>query len=293
MIFPPADAAAPPRTRVKICGLTHPDDAALAVALGADALGLNFHPGSPRCLDPARDGAWLRALPAGVRRVAVLVNPDRDGIRRLLGEGLVDAVQLHGDEDEAFCLSPWRKKASPSPRRSGCATPTACAEWSGSTPRTWCSTPSGPASTAARGTRWTGRSRRTSPRRERALGRRTILSGGLQPGNAAEAVRRVRPFGVDVASGVEGAAGPRRKDPARLREFLAAVHAADGPERVGLKLSRRPFNKSRETLVADAFPGKLCREIAFYREKSCEAGSLPALGGLVLIISLSQEFIIP
>ena len=66
---------------------------------------------------------------------------------------------------------------------------------------------------------------------ERAPGRRTILSGGLHPGNVAEAIRQVRPFGVDVASGVEGAAGPRRKDPARLRDFLAAVRAADASAR--------------------------------------------------------------
>ena len=229
MIFPPA-AALPPRTRVKICGLTHPDDAALAVALGADALGLNFHPGSPRCLDPARDGAWLRALPAGVRRVAVLVNPDRESIRRLLGEGLADAVQLHGDEDEAFCISlaaegvPFAKaiRVRDADSLRGVErfhTPDLVldafrAGTYGGTGHTldWALA----ADFAAA---------------ERALGRRTILSGGLQPGNAAEAIRRVRPFGVDVASGVEGAAGPRRKDPARLRDFLAAVRAADGPER--------------------------------------------------------------
>ena len=230
MIFPSADAAAPSRTRVKICGLTHPDDAALAVALGADALGLNFHPGSPRCLDPARDGTWLRALPAGVRRVAVLVNPGRESIRRLLGEGLVDAVQLHGDEDEAFCISlveegiPFAKAIRV--RDAGSLrgveqfhTPDLVldafrAGIYGGTGHTldWALA----ADFAAA---------------ERVLGRRTILSGGLQPGNAAQAVRRVRPFGVDVASGVEGTAGPRRKDPARLREFLAAVRAADGPER--------------------------------------------------------------
>ena len=94
-----------PRPFVKICGLTHPADAELALELGADALGLNFYRQSPRCLDPSSDAGWLRALPSGTRKVAVLVNPERAEIDRLLGEGLADAVQLHGDEDEAFCSS--------------------------------------------------------------------------------------------------------------------------------------------------------------------------------------------
>lgn len=229
MIFLPADVAAPARTRIKICGLTHPDDAALAVALGADALGLNFHPGSPRCLDPARDGAWLRALPAGVRRVAVLVNPEKDSIRRLLGDGLADAVQLHGDEDEAFCASlaeegvPFAKairvRDAESLRDTArFHTPDLVLDAFrpgvyGGTGHTMDWTLA--ADFAAAG---------------RILGRRTILSGGLHPGNVAGAIRRVQPFGVDVASGVEGTSGPRHKEPARLREFFAAVRAADHPE---------------------------------------------------------------
>lgn len=229
MIFHPA-AAAPERTRVKICGLTHPDDAALAVALGVDALGLNFHPGSPRCLDPARDGAWLRALPAGVRRVAVLVNPDRDGIRRLLGEGLADAVQLHGDEDEAFCAAlaeegiPFAKAIRVRDASSLCG-----AERFHTSDLVLDAFRPGIYGGTGHTLDWTLAAEFAA--RARALGRRTILSGGLQPGNAAEAVRRVRPFGVDVASGVEGPADPRRKDPTRLREFFSAVQSADGPER--------------------------------------------------------------
>ena len=230
MIFPPADAAAPPRTRVKVCGLTHPDDAARAVALGADALGLNFHPGSPRCLDLGRDAAWLRALPAGVRRVAVLVNPAKDDIRRLLDEGLADAVQLHGDEDEAFCAAlaqegiPFGKAI-----RVRDADSLRCPERFHTADLVLDAFRAGVYGGTGHTLDWTLAADFAAA--ERALGRRTILSGGLHPGNVAEAIRQVRPFGVDVASGVEGTAGPRRKDTARLRDFLAAIRAADASER--------------------------------------------------------------
>ncbi len=231
MIFPPdfpaGAAAGPPRTRVKICGLTHPDDAALAVFLGADALGLNFYPGSPRCLHPARDAGWLRALPPGVRRVAVVVNASREELRRLLGEGLADAVQLHGDEDAAFCAAlavegiPFAKAirvrdadSLRDPARFG--TPDLVLD--AFRPDAYGGT--------GQTIDWT-----LAAEFARAVpppARRTVLSGGLGPENVAEAVRRVRPYGVDVASGVEGRGTPRRKDPARLRDFLVGVRSADG-----------------------------------------------------------------
>ncbi len=219
MIFPELPAG---RTRIKICGLTHPDDAALAAELGVDAFGLNFYAGSPRCLDPARDAAFLRDLPAGVRRIAVVVNAPRALIERLLGEGIADAVQLHGDEDEAFCRSlqaagrPFIKairvrddQSLAHPERFGAEHLLLDAyrpDAYGGTGHTldW-----------------------TLAARFAALYPTTILSGGLRPENVAEAVRQVRPFAVDVASGVEGEVGPRRKDPAKLRALVAAVRAAE------------------------------------------------------------------
>ena len=210
---------------IKVCGITHPDDAALAAELGADALGLNFYERSPRALDLARDTAFLRALPAGLRRVAVLVNAPFALAERLVGEGIVDIVQLHGDEDETVCLRlrsagiPFIKairvrdeSALLRPERYGtdhllldAFRPDAY----GGTGHTL---------------DWTLAERFAAD--GRAAGRRTILSGGLVPDNVAEALRRVRPDAVDVASGVEGAAGPRRKDAAKLRAFLAAARSA-------------------------------------------------------------------
>ena len=222
MIFPPEDSGN--NVRVKICGITHPADAALAVELGADAVGLNFYERSPRALDLVHDGHWLRALPDGVRRIGVLVNAPFALAERLVGEGIVDAVQLHGDEDEAFCLRlraarvPFIKairvrdaSALLHPERFGtdhllldAFRPDAY----GGTGHTLDWTLA--AQFAAQG---------------RAAARRTILSGGLHPGNVADAIRRVRPDAVDVASGVEGPADPRRKDAERLRAFLAAVRS--------------------------------------------------------------------
>ena len=222
MIFP--DDAAPSfrRTRVKICGITHPDDAALAIALGADALGLNFYPKSPRCLDLARDGGWLRRLPTAVRRVAVVVNATRDEIKRLVDEGFVDAVQFHGDEEAAFCLA-FRKEGVPyikairvrdegdlhGAERFGADALLVDAYH----PKAYGGT--------GHTVDW------TLAARFAAENPRSILAGGLHPGNVAEAIRLVQPHAVDVASGVELATDPRRKDTVKLRAFFAAVRAAD------------------------------------------------------------------
>jgi phosphoribosylanthranilate isomerase len=206
---------------IKICGLTHPADAELALELGADALGLNFYPKSPRCLDPAADAAWLRALPSATCRIAVLVNPALEEIERLLGEGLVDAIQLHGDEDEAFCLSlaergvPFIKAIRLRDENDLAALGryhTADLLVDSYQPGAYGGT--------GRQANWELAARLAASQRET---HRTLLSGGLNPGNVAAAIRQVRPDGVDVASGVEGPAGPRRKDAGLLRDFFLAV----------------------------------------------------------------------
>jgi len=211
------------RLFVKICGLTHPADAELALELGADALGLNFYLKSPRCLDLVRDASWVRALPPATRKVAVLVNPDRALIDRLLGEGFADAIQLHGDEDEAFCRSlaesgiPFIKALrlrDDTILTAADRFPTAWFLLDSYRPDAYGGT--GQPADWELAARFVDRARATH---------HTLLSGGLSPANVAQAIRQVRPDGVDVASGVEGAAGPRRKDAARLREFFAAIRA--------------------------------------------------------------------
>ena len=222
-MFSPSDTGC---IRVKICGVTHPDDAHDAVALGADALGLNFYPGSPRCLDSARDAGWLRALAGEVRRVAVVVNASRGQIDRLLGEDLVDAVQLHGDEDPAFCralaeagisfVKALRARNQDDLRAVGTfGTPWIVLD--AYDPRAY----GGTGKTAD----WTLAA--SCVRDGVAGGWKVILSGGLRPENVAEAIHQIRPAGVDVASGVEKTGDPRRKDPARMRAFFSEIRAAE------------------------------------------------------------------
>src|SRR5687767_11534404 len=91
------------RVRVKICGVTNPDDAAMAIALGADALGLNLFAQSKRCIDLSAAAPWLAELPPFITRVAVLVNESLDEARRIAQHPAIDCVQFHGDEDAAFC----------------------------------------------------------------------------------------------------------------------------------------------------------------------------------------------
>ena len=223
MIFPD-DGGGLTRTRVKICGITHPDDAALAVELGADALGLNFYPGSPRCLNVARDGGWLRALSPFIRRVGVVVNATHADIRRLLDAGVVDVVQLHGDEDAAFCQV-LRERRVPFIKAIRVRDETALmdVERFGTPHLLIDAYHPGAYGGTGMAVDW------TLAARFAAQHGGTFLAGGLNPGNVAEAVRAVRPHAVDVASGVEAFPmdQPPRKDAAKLRNFFAGVRAAD------------------------------------------------------------------
>jgi phosphoribosylanthranilate isomerase len=212
------DAAPGTPVLVKICGLTRPEDAALAVELGADALGLNTFPGSRRFVDLRAEEGWLRELPASVCRVAVMVNPPRDEVARVLALPFIDMVQLHGDEDEEFCAAL---------AGTGAEFIKAIRVGDGSMLETL----------AAYGTRrilldamvkgqygGTGRTfdwELADEARRRHPGLSIYISGGLNPGNVASAVSRVRPFAVDVAGGVESSPGV--KDPVRMRDFIQAA----------------------------------------------------------------------
>lgn len=226
------EEAGPPghRTRVKICGLTCVEDAALAIELGADALGFNFYPGSSRFLDCDTQTGWLRDLPASVQRVAVVVNATQPFVERLIRERLVDSIQLHGDEEEGFC-SGLREtgirfskairvrdlQALERPERFQTADLLLDAYQQGAFGGT------------GHRVDWALAAEFTE--QQSVAGRRVILSGGLTPENVAEAVLRVNPFAVDVASGVEELGNPRRKSATRLRAFIAAVREADGEKK--------------------------------------------------------------
>ena len=203
---------------VKICGITRPQDADLAARLGASALGFIFWPGSPRYVEPAAARAIAASLPASVAKVGVFVDEPADAIARIMDEAGLDVAQLHGRETPEFCraLRLGLKTGSRVIKAIGLAEEPA---------------PIGDFDPdivllvdahdpARRG--GTGRTVNWDAAREIASTRRTILAGGLNAANVKLAVRSVRPFGVDVSSGVESS--PGIKDSNRLRSFFEALH---------------------------------------------------------------------
>ncbi len=222
------------RTRVKVCGITRVEDAEAAVFAGADAIGLNFWKGTPRRVDFEVARGIARALPATVSVVALFVDPDADEVREVLSRIPVDLLQFHGGEEPDFCRLFGRRYLKAIPAREGvdllrCAEPyDDAAGWifdahvpgdlPGGTGRTfdWSRLAPGVQGSAAQG----------------PVARPLVLSGGLDADNVGEAIARVRPFAVDVSSGVEardanGAVRRGIKDPARIRAFIEAVRNAD------------------------------------------------------------------
>jgi phosphoribosylanthranilate isomerase len=200
-------------TRIKICGVTTPDDARLAAELGAFAVGMIFWEGSPRnvSIDTAR--AIVAALPRGVDPVGVFVDETPDTVREVAHAVGLAAVQLHGHEDvRAYSID-------------GCKVMKAIAIGEEADVETARALPSpvlpllDAHDPVKRG--GTGRTIDWGLAARVAAARPIVLSGGLHACNVAEAIRAVHPYAVDVSSGVEYA--PGRKDPARLRALFAAV----------------------------------------------------------------------
>ena len=202
--------------RVKVCGITRRDDALLAADLGASAIGFVFWPGSPRYVEPETAAAIARELPADVAPVGVFVDPTVGEVRLIAAEVGLAAVQLHGDEPATLCDGlPYRVlKAVPVAGEATCAAAERV-----------------PARITVlldardplrRG--GTGRTVDWGVAADVAARRRIFLAGGLCPENVGEALRTVRPYGIDVSSGVE--AQPGRKDGGRLRDFFEEVARA-------------------------------------------------------------------
>jgi phosphoribosylanthranilate isomerase len=198
-------------TLVKICGITRVEDALVAVDAGAEAIGFIFWEDSPRFIDPYRARAIAAALPPFVATVGVFVNQPAEHVAGVAALVRLSAIQLHGDETPSFAhtlrrpivkavnvastdLDRWPASvtllldAEDRVRRGGTGRPI---DWSAA------------AGIAAR--------------------RRVLLAGGVTPENVAEAIARVRPFGIDVSSGVEDA--PGRKNHERLRALFKAIYA--------------------------------------------------------------------
>jgi phosphoribosylanthranilate isomerase len=205
------------RTRVKICGLTRVEDALLACELGADAIGIVMTPSSPRGVSIEQARAIRDALPAFVDAVVLTHDLPAERVRAIVDAVQPDRVQFHGSEGAAFCEGfgvryikaigmdgevDVRATAAQHPRAVGFVLDGHPPGQQGGRGKTfdWLRVP-------------------------RDLDRPILLAGGLNPSNVGEAIRAVRPWAVDLASGVESS--PGIKDAGKLRAFFAAVRAAD------------------------------------------------------------------
>ncbi len=204
-------------TRIKICGITNIDDALMAIDAGADALGFNFVPDTPRYLkDTAAAAKIIEQLPPFITTVGLFVNAAPEVIQATADECHLDMLQLHGDESPQFCnalnrrfIKAVRVKDESSfshlsdYRVSGYLLDTYVKGAMGGT-----------------GIAFDWR----LAVKAKQFGR-IILAGGLDPDNVASAVQQVRPYGVDVSSGVE--TRPRRKDPVKVQAFIQTVKEID------------------------------------------------------------------
>lgn len=203
------------QTQVKICGITSVADAQAAAEAGADLIGLMFYEGSPRYITLATAAEISRSLSPFVQRVGVFVNPSEELVLRAIGECGLNLLQFHGDESSDFCtqfglmsLKALRVRDAESLRqlehfntdaflldaysKSGLGGTGETFNWD--------------LAVAAQ-----------------KFGKPIFLAGGLTPENVADAVRKVRPFAVDVSSGVESS--PGKKDAAKVRAFIQAAKA--------------------------------------------------------------------
>ncbi|MGE3297032.1 MAG: phosphoribosylanthranilate isomerase [Porticoccaceae bacterium] len=202
--------------RVKICGITRETDAQAAADAGADAIGLVFHPASPRCVSLAMAASIVRSVGPFVTTVGLFVDAAPDRVREVLARTGIHLLQLHGSETPDYCAQfgvPFIKALRMAPGLDP-ATAAACyPAAAGLLFDAWDPVVAGGTGT---GFDWS----RLPVLREQPL----ILAGGLAPANVAAAVRQVRPYAVDVSSGVEAA--PGIKDPRLLRDFIEAAKAA-------------------------------------------------------------------
>jgi phosphoribosylanthranilate isomerase len=206
------------RPRVKICGITNAADAEAAIEFGADVLGFNFFRGSKRCVPLDAATGWMAKLPAEIVKVAVVVDPDWDEAISLAALPFISALQLHGRETPEFC-----RKLAEEGIRFAKALPVTTPDSLRDLPTFFTRTV---VLDSARAGEFGG-SGRTFPWEiarefvEANPDLRVILAGGLTPENLAAAIEAVRPFGVDVTSGVESS--PGHKDHGLLRAFIAAA----------------------------------------------------------------------
>jgi phosphoribosylanthranilate isomerase len=206
--------------KVKVCGITSLADAETALHYGADMLGFNFYPPSPRCVEPATAGEIIRALPETCFNVALFVNEAKQKVLAALACGALlggragySGVQFHGDENADYCRG-WGLQVIKAVRMKAPGSLVRVEEF----PADFYLLDSWSAGYGGSGIafpwEWL----------EGLDTKKLILSGGLNADNVTDAVQRVRPFAVDVCSGVES--HPGKKDYGKLKEFINAAKSA-------------------------------------------------------------------
>lgn len=209
------------RTRVKLCGLTRPEDVDAAVAAGADALGFVLWPGSKRAVDEALLAELAERVPAFVTRVGLFVDQDPALIERCATH--LDLLQFHGEEPPAFCdgfRRPWIKALR---MRDDLDLHAAAEAYRGARVLLLDAYRPGVPGGTGETFDWS--------RIPAGLAKPVILAGGLNADNVAEAIATVAPFAVDVSGGVEAA--PGIKDAERMAAFMAAAGEGDARRRAG------------------------------------------------------------
>ena len=209
------------RTRIKICGLKTAEHVDTAIHVGADALGFVLYAPSSRAIDLSKLAALTVRVPAFVTTVALFVNPTKEEVETALNAARIDLLQFHGDEPEAFCVSfgrPYIKAFAVTDTfdllQSSVKYATASA--------LLLDTPSAGHGGSGKTFNWqlintTNKPSATAPR--------LVLSGGLTAANVVDAISAVKPFAVDVSSGIEISRGEKSTD--LISQFCSAVRAAD------------------------------------------------------------------
>lgn len=205
------------RTRLKICGITRPQDALAVVQAGADAIGLVFYAPSPRAVDIATAQAVVAAVPAFVTVTALFVNPAADEVQKVLDSVRIDLIQFHGDEEDDFCSQFNRPYIKAIRVRQASDVVASCLRFPGALAVLLDSYKPGVPGGTGETFDWS-----LVPDE---LTKPIILAGGLTIANVASAIRQVRPFAVDVSGGVEADKGI--KDPGKITAFADEVYRVD------------------------------------------------------------------
>jgi phosphoribosylanthranilate isomerase len=202
-------------TKVKICGLTSVADALAAAEAGADMIGLMFYAGSPRHITVTQAAEIARALPPFVLKVGVFVNPEESQVLEAIAACGLNLLQFHGDEPSEFCTQ-FGLMSVKALRVQNADSLAALENYATDAFLLDAYSKSGLGGTGEK-FNW------DLAIEAQKFGKPIFLAGGLTPENVADAVKKVRPFAVDVSSGVESA--PGKKDAAKVRAFIAAVRA--------------------------------------------------------------------